>query len=178
MQNYFAFFPEKCDTELRTVTFTCEGIGGRQIPPGIYSFAECFCTDRQCDCQRVLIKVIRRDTEEAAPSEVATISYTWVLNPKDRSWVQAIREMPNPFLDPLHHQEWYATDLMEFWQEMLRLDPAYLERIKRHYFELRCEFGARVRNPPRPVLTPAQASQERRDRRKKLDQIKRQRKAR
>jgi hypothetical protein len=83
--------------------------------------------------------------------------------------------MPNPFLDPLHPQARYAPDLLEFWMSMIDSGSAYLERIKRHYDELRAVYGCRAQEPVGArVLTKV----DRRERQRKLEQFKRQRKAR
>ena len=57
---YFEAFPQKTETELRTVTFVEDGPG---IPAGIYLFTEYFCTDLNCNCERVIIKVLNPKSE-------------------------------------------------------------------------------------------------------------------
>ena len=172
MHSYFGCFPGKAKTELRTVTFT--GLPGDPIPPGGYLFDEYFCTDRKCHCQRVIIKVLRAENFDARPEEVATISYTWNLEP-DKTWAAVNQDMPNPFLDPLHRQARYAVDLMDFWNDRIVRDPAYLERIKRHYDELRAVYGCR---PPEVVGARVLTKADKRERQRKLEQFNRQKKAR
>ncbi len=82
MQGYFDIFPEKTRTELRTATFE-NGNADDPLPGGTFLFTEYFCTDPNCDCQRVLVKVFLARSEDAPPDEVATISYTWNPNCDD-----------------------------------------------------------------------------------------------
>ena len=49
--------------------------------------------------------------------------------------------MPNPFLDPLHRQAPYASELLDFWIAMIKHDKAYASRLERHYDEIRAEIG-------------------------------------
>jgi hypothetical protein len=139
MRCYFQLFPEKAQSELRNATFF-DGEPGEAIPRGVYAFTEFFCADPKCNCQRVLIKVLRSELAGTDPEDVATISYSWATK-SNREWYRLIAEMGNPVLDPLHPQASYAQDLLEFWTEMIRHDAAYLERIKRHYHELRAAYA-------------------------------------
>jgi len=139
MQGYFDIFPEKWSTEVRTATFE-NGDADDSLPGGTFIFTEYFCTDPKCDCQRVLVKVFHARSEDAHPDEVATISYTW--NPSsDGIWETVKSDMPNPFLDPLHRQVSYASELLDFWSTMIERDKAYASRIQRHYDEIRAEIG-------------------------------------
>ena len=139
MQGYFDVFPEKRTTELRTATFA-DGKADDPLPDGTFLFTEYFCTDLRCDCQRVLVKVFLARSEDAPPDEVATISYSWNLS-TDETWGLVNSDMPNPFLDPLHRQAPYASELFDFWSTMIKRDKAYASRLERHYDEIRAELG-------------------------------------
>lgn len=135
---YFEAFPHKLQTDLRQATFP-EGIG--EIPAGAFLFMEYYCRDLTCNCQRVIIKVLHpKSTMDQSPCEVATFSYTW-SDHLDEVWQQTNAELPNPFLDPCHHQEPYAPELLEFWTDMVARDKVYVERLKKHYRELREQLG-------------------------------------
>lgn len=140
---YFEAIPQKADTELRSVTFP-EGHGN--IPVGAFVFMEYFCTDLNCNCHRVIIKVQHaRSESDQHPREVATISYSW--NPgADEVWRITNEGFPNPFLDPFHKQASYAQELMEFWSDMVENDSAYAKRLKSHYRELREKRGTSERH--------------------------------
>jgi len=139
MQGYFDIFPDKVGTELRNITVQ-NGSADDPLPGGRYLFIEYFCTDPKCNCQRVLVKVIRVESEDARPEEVATISYSW--NPKtDELWRVVNSKVANPFLDPCNRQAPYAPQLLEFWVTMIEHDQVYVARLKRHYDEIRAEVG-------------------------------------
>lgn len=136
---YFDVFPEKTKTELRTATIV-DGSPNDTLPIGTYIFTEYYCTDPDCNCQRVLVKVFHARSESARPEEVATISYSW--NPKsDEIWEIVHGDMPNPFLDPFHRQAEYAPVLLNLWNSMIEYDKAYALRLRRHYDEIRSEHG-------------------------------------
>jgi hypothetical protein len=175
MLGYFDYFPEKATTELRTAIFSDES-SDSLIPCGTYVFAEFFCTDIECNCQRVLVKVYYVKLETDRPEEVATISYTWCPKNVDDAWSFVNAKMPNPFLDPFHRQASYALELLDFWRNMVARDPAYIARVQRHYHELRSAFNSsqaarRISTEARP--SPVLTKRERRLRRRKLEQWKR-----
>ena len=140
---YFEVFPQKSQSELRTATLTEDTHG---IPAGIYVFTEYFCTDLNCNCQRVLIKVLNPKSEsDRYPREVATISYTWSTG-EDEVWRETNSEFANPFLDPFHKQASFADELLEFWSDMVARDRAYAQRLTSHYGELRKKMGKSERH--------------------------------
>lgn len=140
LASYFDTFPDKSGTELRTATFL-NPADDDPIPPGTYLFTEYFCTDLSCHCNRVLIKVMRFESRKSPPEDVATISYCWDLD-GDEGWSVVNQDYSEPMLDPMNRQAPYAEDLLEFWTNMIENDPAYLDRIQRHYDEIRDELGS------------------------------------
>ena len=52
-------FPDLAARETRSVTVS----GRTDIPDGKYGFLESFCDEPRCDCRRVMIVVLRSDTE-------------------------------------------------------------------------------------------------------------------
>jgi hypothetical protein len=118
LELFHKYFPEVAEKETRFLSID-EGPG---IPAGQYAFIEAYCTDPDCDCERVMLNVTEKDR-----GVVATISYGF--NPaKTREWFDG----PNPFLDPLNPQSEYAEELLKLVQEIV-LDEEYEERLKRHY---------------------------------------------
>ena len=139
MLGYFDIFPERMRTELRTAAFE-NGNADDPLSDGTFIFTEYFCTDPKCDCQRVLVKAFRAESEDARAEEVATISYSWNPN-NDGLWTIMNSDVPNPFLDPFHRQAPYASELLDFWTTMIERDKVYASRIQRHYDEIRAEIG-------------------------------------
>lgn len=68
--------------------------GHEELPDDEYGFIELYCTDRECDCKRVMINVIATASQE----HLATINYGF--DPND--------DMSGPFLDPLNSQSNYS----------------------------------------------------------------------
>jgi hypothetical protein len=175
MIDYFTQFPEKCETELRTAVFA--GKASESFPPGTYIFSEYFCPDLDCDCQRVLIKVLNVRSPNDRAIEVATISYTWDEHAED--WKAIVAENPNPYLDPLHFQAPFANSLLEFWKDMLTRDVPYAKRLQRHYAELRAAQSSasdsdsgktRADKTHRASTNPALSKQNRKKRQRLADQ--------
>jgi len=142
MESYFNHFPDKAIDEL----YTCILFRRDPIPDSGYVFFEFFCTNLDCDCDRVLIKVIQIDPNSTQKREVATFGYTWKTVPDELSKAIGLSDeihnkLPNPYLDPLHQQSAFAQDLMDVWAQMLQNDEAYAYRIIRHYGELRASHG-------------------------------------
>jgi len=151
MLGYFDVFPDKARTELRTASFE-NGNADDPLPDGTFIFTEYFCTDPNCDCQRVLVKVFRARSQDARPDEVATFSYSW--DPRsDDVWELVNSDMPNPFLDPFHRQVSYASELLDFWSTMIERDSVYASRIQRHYEEIRAEIGQTAEKSDRRYRT-------------------------
>jgi hypothetical protein len=116
LELFFHHFPEIGKQETRS--FTIGGGPDRGVPEGEYGFVELYCTERGCDCRRVMLQVVNeRD------GIVASISYGF-----DRKG-----EMPGPYLDPLHKRAPYADALLKMTEKLLFSDPVYVARLERHY---------------------------------------------
>lgn len=135
---FFETFPEKMKTDLRTIMFE-EVTDG--IPVGIFLFMEYYCTDLNCNCQHVSIKVLHaKSSTDKNLREVATIGYTWG-DALDDVWRQINADCPDSYLDPFHQQASYAGTLLEFWRYMIEHDSVYVERLKKHHGELCAELS-------------------------------------
>ncbi|MGA2091002.1 MAG: hypothetical protein ABSH12_06040 [Endomicrobiales bacterium] len=111
-------FPEQGKTECRVATIPKEEQDRTGLPCGQYAFIELYCDKAGCDCQRVLINVIKVSGWE----HVATINYGF--GPTDA--------MPGPFLDPINKQSKYSPELLDLFKYILS-DPTYVQRLKAHY---------------------------------------------
>jgi hypothetical protein len=123
-------FPEVAERESRTAQIRSD-IGDGEIPAGDYLFVESYCTDPDCDCQRVLLSVTERRL-----GIVATISYGF--NPSN---FPLGLNSPNPLLDPFNRQSKFAEDILALFKEVV-LDEEYDERLKRHYRIVKWFFGS------------------------------------
>jgi hypothetical protein len=116
LELFWRHFPEIAKKETRDLTL----VGGPQhgVPEGRYAFFELYCTERGCDCRRVMLQVVNeRD------GIVASVSYGF-----DRK-----APMAGPYLDPLHKRASYAKGLVRLMEELVFSDPAYVARLERHY---------------------------------------------
>jgi len=135
-------FPELGPRETRTARFP----GDDAVPRGNYAFLELYCEEEDCDCRRVLIQVI----EESTPRKIwATISFGWDAP----EWFKDETDLEGPgatasgaFLDPLCPQSEYAAEFLDLFERMITQDPAYVERLKRHYAMFKGAQSPRTRS--------------------------------
>lgn len=100
-------------------------------PLGEYGFLEFFCADPGCDCRRVTLQVTTLDG-----GVWATISFGWEKAQFYRRWMHDAAdagEMAGASLDPLNRQSGFAEGFLALFQEMVKTDRKYVERLKRHY---------------------------------------------
>ena len=93
--------------------------GDSELPPDEYSLVEYYCTERDCDCRRVNLKVVSRDRGEVE----ANISFGF-----DRHG-----PCPGPFLDPILEQGEYSGEVLELVEFVLKRDRELVARLERHY---------------------------------------------
>ena len=103
------------------------------VPDDEYSLMELFCDEKNCDCQRVMFNVM----SEKQQNIIATIAYGWESRKFYEKWFggndsMAINEMMGIKLNTASHQCEFAPELLHIIENILK-DPAYVERIKRHY---------------------------------------------
>lgn len=126
----FEKFPEIAEVETRSIIIA----GNSKIPKGIYGLFESYCDESNCDCRRVFINVISKDT----PGDVlATISFGWETPEFYKKWMgradpAMIEMMTRPFLDTGCRQSEYANDFLDLFQVLIK-DKSYVERLSRHY---------------------------------------------
>ncbi|MHB8763376.1 MAG: SEC-C domain-containing protein [Deferrisomatales bacterium] len=131
-------FPEVAARETRVVTVTRPG---QPLPPGSYAFVEFYCDDPGCDCRRVMFWVFR----EPDQTPLATISYGF----------DAEDDAAGPFLDPFGPQSAHGEPLLALFSEVVLADSAYVERLYRHYLQMReLADGNRYRGRPFPKPGP------------------------
>ena len=131
------------------------GLDRRQhegIPPGEYAFLERYCDEKGCDCRRVLIQVLEKDS---GPKVWASINFGWESTEFYQKWMRSralAEEASGSCLDPILPQTRYANALLDYFNEFVE-DPVYLNRLKHHYsmFKARRE-RPRSSSPNRPRL--------------------------
>ena len=138
------FFPEITEKETRRITLRNDP----QIPDGEYAFVDAFCEDKDCDCRRVYFEVLQIDPDYEI-FHAATISYGWEDLDFYLSWSPYLpskmaAEMKGPSLEPLQHQTRYSERFLELFEAKFIIDPAYIERIKRHYALFKAKLGGKA----------------------------------
>jgi hypothetical protein len=116
LEPFVRHFKEIGEAETRTIHILDESPKG--IPKGEYALVEFYCTDRKCDCRRVMLNVLSKEE-----GYVASISFGF--DPSD--------PMPGPFLDPINRQSSYAEDLLQLVKDLVLSNADYVARLKRHY---------------------------------------------
>jgi hypothetical protein len=91
------------------------------LPPDTYALIESYCPDPTCDCRRVMLNILSKESPRV--EYLASISYGF-----DRD-----EEMAGPFLDTLNPQSKYAESLLKLVSDWVLSDPQYLRRLERHY---------------------------------------------
>jgi len=89
-----AKLPKLAEKETRRLIFL---YGKEGIPPGDYVLMESYCNDPGCDCRRVFINILHKDTDI-----LATIGYGWESLEFYKRWMgndQFIHDIKGPILD-------------------------------------------------------------------------------
>src|SRR3954471_9420585 len=129
---FHEFFPEVAKQETRSITVQPGSNLG--VPPGEYGFMEMFCDEAGCDCRRVMFYVLsppRTDVE-------AVVAWGWENRDFYARWFgiddpAMVTELQGPSLNLGSPQARHAGALLRIVKEILLADPAYVERVKRHY---------------------------------------------
>ena len=128
-------FGELAWKETRSVTLRTGNQFG--LPADDYGLLEAYCNDEDCDCRRVFFNVAARKRNEI----VAVVAYGWEDAPFYRKWYGgadspatriAINEMTGLNLNSASPQSKIAPAILEMVRWLLT-DPAYVDRLKRHY---------------------------------------------
>ena len=148
----FALLYELCPTvaeqETRCITVMPNSPFG--IPYGDYHFAEMFCNEEGCDCRRVFFMVL----SPVDKTVLAIIAWGWEGPEFYKRWMGdddpvMIREMQGPNLNLGSAQSEYAEALLKLAQQFLLNDPAYVDRVKRHYALFRSIVDAPRKQGPK-----------------------------
>ena len=116
---YENLFEENARKETRTLTIQ----GYSPIPDGEYALLESYCPDPECDCCRVLFRVLSRQQERI----VSTFSYAF---PEGNQKVTPERE-------PFGPQSSFTVEVMDLVVAHLNEDTAYVERLETHYQQVK-----------------------------------------
>ena len=127
---FYSRYKELAIKETRIITTTTTQFG---LPPGEYGLIENYCTDKTCDCRKVMINVI----EVKSPQQfLATIGFGWESAEFYTRWIGGDEKLGNimagAYLEPGGIQTKYAPLLFDMVTSAAFTDE-YVERLKRHY---------------------------------------------
>jgi hypothetical protein len=147
---FHQYFAEVAEHETRSITVPPGSRLG--VPAGDYGFVEMFCDEPGCDCRRVMFSVLssaRQDVE-------AVIAWGWEDRTFYARWLKMddphfLKALQGPILNPGSPQTRYAGAVLQMAKDLLLTDPAYVERVKRHYAMFRARIdrqgGGKGREP-------------------------------
>jgi hypothetical protein len=120
-----------------TRSFTVDDGNYPGLPADEYALLEAYCNNKNCDCQRVFFNVASRNQERI----VAVATFGWESEAFYRKWYggkddelarMVVSEMMGLGLNSASPQSEIAPALLAPIRDLL-LDPAYVQRLKRHY---------------------------------------------
>ena len=131
---FYELFPEMAKRETRSLT-VLPGKRG-EIPAGHYGFLDMYCDEPGCDCRRVFLMVLSSPVQRTE----AVIAWGWEDESFYRKWShdddlpsEQLEALKGPCLNMGSPETELAPALLDFVRNVLLTDPAYVERIKRHY---------------------------------------------
>jgi hypothetical protein len=129
--SFHLHFREIAEKETRTLTIMRDD---DIVPKGSYGLVEMYCDDINCDCRRVFLEVHDWERQKS----LAYIAFGWESREFYRKWFrmddpQVIRELQGPILNNGSPQSKYAPAFLQLVKDVVLSDPAYIERLKRHY---------------------------------------------
>lgn len=141
---FYAHFPELAKVETRTFTVPNEG---DILPRGEYGLLEWYCTDKKCDCRRVMIQVVKT-LDFQNPERVAVLSFGWEPKAFYLNWSPSMPDeelawFKGPAIDPFQPQSQYAEESLKLLKAALE-DQAYRKRLIRHYALFKQKIGMKL----------------------------------
>lgn len=129
---FYSRLPQVAAGETRVITI-CKG-SSVPLPAGEYGLIESYCSALDCDCRRVFLNVISESLNEIQ----AVISYGWESRDFYVQWFGAddpemIDDLKGPALAVGQSQSRRAPQLLDLVTTLVLSDPAYVDRLKRHY---------------------------------------------
>ncbi|MEK7560652.1 MAG: hypothetical protein AAB539_01715 [Patescibacteria group bacterium] len=103
------------------------------VPTGTYALLESYCADTDCDCRKVMISMISKESQKM----LATIGYGWENEQFYIDWMSGDEEMgrklTGAYLEPGGKQSHYARACLQLFQQIVANEPSLVDSMKRHY---------------------------------------------
>lgn len=122
--------PELAEIETRKVYLPQDTFG---LPKGIYFLMESYCSDKNCDCRKVMINVVSVEISKI----LGTIGFGWENETFYTKWMKGDKELGHQMTGA--YEEAGQNILTDCGEKCLKLvknslrDPNYVNLIKRHY---------------------------------------------
>jgi hypothetical protein len=104
------------------------------VPLGRFVLREFYCTERDCDCRRVLVQFFQSDA--GFDSQIlASVNYGWERPRFYRKWSnvpEMWREMARPTLEPFAEQGPDAASFLALFKDSIQ-KPGLVDGFRRHY---------------------------------------------
>jgi hypothetical protein len=132
----FAPFAKYCDDIARTETrgfIISRRRKKSDLPHGGYTLLESYCTDKSCDCRKVMINIFSKRHQQI----ITTIGYGWENEQFYIDWMHGDeemgRDMAGAYLEVGGIQSQYSHACLRFFrEEILVHDPSYVDLLKQH----------------------------------------------
>ena len=128
-ESIFVAFPDLSDNEIRKIILPQETFG---LPKGKYYLLESYCTDKKCDCRKVMINVVNVEK----PQEIlATIGFGWETAEYYARWFgdkKTGQQMVGSYLEPGCIQTSNSERYLKLTENSFR-DKSYIALLKKHY---------------------------------------------
>lgn len=142
---FHGVLPRLAKKETASITFEEDKVE-LGIEKGRYFFTEHFCVDGTCDCRRALIGVFDESGEHRA-----SLSYAWETPSFYSKWMGGDKEFGEQTagvsLYPAQPQGKGYMAFKDIFENAIRKDPEYAEKIARHYkqFKEKLAFSPKLR---------------------------------
>ncbi len=110
-------------------------------------FIPLYCSDKNCDCRRVIVQVYERDPKKRH-LPLAVITYGWENYSFYRKWSknlsdEEIRESLGPALEPRHKQSHPDPYIVDVFHQALEM-PSIKQRFRRQYAQFKLAIGMKL----------------------------------
>lgn len=131
MRPFFEKFEEIASRETRVITLPRAMHG---LPADAYALVEFYCDEPDCDCRRVILQIWKADQPGVS---LATFNFAWEGFGFYRRWAHDDAELAEGMdglqVEIFGRQTELTGPLRALVESVLNEDPAYVERLKRHY---------------------------------------------
>ena len=129
---FAALCPEVAVAETRTIIVLAGT--NPHLPADAYTLEESYCDEAGCDCRRVMFCVVSGQRQRLE----AVVAYGWEDLAFYRRWLRhgnpaAAADLQGPVLNLGSPQSELAPDVLDLVGGLLRADPKFVARVKRHY---------------------------------------------